>query len=53
MVNEFGGSPTKSYSGLLGGVGSVCVVSAPLDFFSSGLFWSIGFGFLKLVAPAA
>ena len=32
MVNEFGRSPTKSYSGLLGGMGSVCVVSAPLDF---------------------
>ena len=59
MVNEFGRSPTKSYSDLLGGMrsvcfGSVCFGSGPLDFFSlSALFWSIRFGFLKLFAPAA
>ena len=59
MVNEFGRSPAKSYSDLLGGMrsicfGSVCFGSGPLKFFSrSALFWSIGFGFLKLFAPAA
>ena len=54
VVNEFGRSPTKSYSDLLGGMRSVCFGSGPLKFFSrSGLFWSIGFGFLKLFAPAA
>ena len=59
VVNAFGRSPTKSYSDLLGGMrsvcfGSVCFGSGPLKFSSrSALFWSIGFGFLKLFAPAA
>ena len=33
VVNEFGRSPTKSYSDLLGGMRSVCFGSGPLNFF--------------------